>query len=74
MSGIFKIDPLLLFGYTYTDLHVCLAGLYWGVIHKLYPDDPSMCLVQFTDGDTEDLDADEVHYAIELYNKEFGEP
>ena len=44
-------------------------GIFWGVIEKHYPDDPNLCLVRFTDGDSEDLDRDEIQYAIELYEK-----
>ena len=47
-------------------------GIFWGVIEKHYPDDPNLCLVRFTDGDREDLDREEVEYAIQLYEKEFG--
>ena len=47
-------------------------GIFWGVIEKHYPDDPNVCLVRFTDGDSEDLDREEIQYAIELYEKEFG--
>ena len=46
-------------------------GIFWGVIEKHYPDDPNLCLVRFTDGDSEDLDRDEVEYAIQLYAQEF---
>ena len=47
-------------------------GIFWGVIEKHYPDDPNLCLVRFTDGDREDLDREEVEYAVQLYEKEFG--
>ena len=47
-------------------------GIFWGVIDKLYPDDPNLCLVRFTDGDSEDLDRDEIQYAIQLYEQKFG--
>ena len=46
-------------------------GTFWGVIEKHYPDDPNLCLVRFTDGDKEDLDRDEIAYAIQLYEKVF---
>jgi len=48
-------------------------GIFWGVIEKHYPDDPNVCLVRFTDGDKEDLDQDEIEYAIQLYEQNFGE-
>ena len=47
-------------------------GIYWGVIEKHYPDDSNLCGVRFTDGDKEDLDQDEIQYAIQLYEQEFG--
>lgn len=46
-------------------------GIFWGVIEKHYPDDPNICLVRFTDGDCEDLDRDEIAYAIQLYEQKF---
>ena len=46
-------------------------GIFWGTIVKHYPDDSSLCQVCYTDGDKEDLDADEVAYAIDLYRKHF---
>ena len=48
-------------------------GLFEGTIVQHYDDDPGMCLVKFTDGDQEDLDEEEVTYAIDLYKQEFGE-
>ena len=47
-------------------------GIFWGVIEKHYPDDPNICLVRFTDGDSEDLDRDEIAYAIQLYEQVFA--
>lgn len=47
-------------------------GIYWGVIEKHYPDDNKLCLVRFTDGDSEDLDPDQIQYAIGLYEQKFG--
>ena len=47
------------------------AGMFWGTIVKLYPDDHNLCHVRFSDGDSEDLDAEEVEYAVALYHQEF---
>ena len=47
-------------------------GIFWGAIEKHYLDDPNLCLVRFTDGDREDLDRDEIQYAIQLYEKKFS--
>ena len=38
-----------------------------GEITCVYPDDPTMCQITYTDGDTEDMDIDEVTYAQQLY-------
>ena len=46
-------------------------GIFSGTIENHYADDCSLCLVRYTDGDTEDLDIDEIQYAIALYKKEF---
>lgn len=47
-------------------------GKYWGRISRHYHEDPNLCEVTYTDGDKEDLDRDETQYAIEYYNKHFG--
>merc|ERR1711965_807858 len=47
------------------------TGIFWGTIVHHYPDDPSLCQVCYTDGDKEDLDTDEISYAIDLYRKHF---
>ena len=47
-------------------------GIFWGVIEKHYDDDRTLCLVRFTDGDSEDLDIDEIQYAIQLYEQKFN--
>ena len=49
------------------------AGIFWDTIVELYPDDPNLCHIRFTDGDTEDLDVDEVQYAVDLYKQEFDD-
>lgn len=46
-------------------------GIFSGIIENHYADDCSLCMVRYTDGDTEDLDIDEIQYAIALYKKEF---
>ena len=48
------------------------AGIFRGQVHTLYPDDTNLCQVRFTDGDREDMDRDQVHYAVQLYVREFG--
>lgn len=47
------------------------AGLFAGRVTKLYPGEDS-CMVEFTDGDKEDYDAEQIQYAKELYDREFG--
>lgn len=47
-------------------------GIFWGVIEKHYDDDRTLCLVRFTDGDSEDLDIDEIQYVIQLYEQKFN--
>jgi len=46
-------------------------GVYPGVIHKIYEGE-DLCEVQFSDGDKADYDGDEIHYANQLYNRDFG--
>ena len=46
-------------------------GMFKGVIHQHYDDDPNICKVRYTDGDHEDMDKEEVSYAIDLYKREF---
>ena len=46
--------------------------LYTGEITKLYPDDPNVCEVTYSDGDTEDLESDQVHYATQLYARDWA--
>ena len=48
-----------------------VIGVFRGVVHQHYDDDPDLCQVRYTDGDTEDMDKDEVSYAIDLYKREF---
>ena len=43
------------------------AGIFQGKITKHYPDDDSICQVTYTDGDTEDMDAEQVECGIKLY-------
>jgi len=43
------------------------ADIFQGEISKHYPDDDSICQVKYTDGDTEDMDAEQVEYGIKLY-------
>ena len=45
-------------------------GIYSGCITKLFPGEDS-CLVTFSDGDKAEYDADQIQYAIELYEQEF---
>ena len=47
-------------------------GIFWGTIVNHYGDDNSLCVVRYTDGDQEDMDKDEVSYAVDLYQQEFG--
>ena len=46
-------------------------GLYPGIIGEVYEDD-GLCRVDFADGDRADYDADEIHYAAQLYQREFN--
>ena len=39
----------------------------------MYPDDHTLCGVRYTDGDTEDMDVDEVKDAIECHKEWFPE-
>ena len=41
-----------------------------GEITCVYPDDPTTCQITYTDGDTEDMDIDQVSYAMQLYLRE----
>ena len=45
-------------------------GTYTGVISKVWNAD--LCKVEFSDGDTGDYDGDEIHYAVQLYKRDFG--
>ena len=47
--------------------------MYTGKITKLYPDDPLLCQVTYTDGDQEDFDVDETTYASALHARDCGE-
>ena len=47
--------------------------IFTGKISKLYPDDPSICQVTYTDGDKEDFDAEQVTYGSALYVRDCGE-
>lgn len=47
--------------------------MYTGKITKLYPDDPSLCQVTYTDGDQEDFDVDETTYASALHARDCDE-
>lgn len=47
-------------------------GLYAGVIGEVYEED-DLCRVDFADGDKADYDSDEIHYAVQLYKREFEE-
>ena len=44
--------------------------MYTVKITKLYPDDPSLCQVTYTDGDQEDFDVDEATYASALHARD----
>ena len=46
-------------------------GQWPGEIIELYEDDAGICKVLFTDGDTMDLDVEEIQYAMELYARDF---
>ena len=46
-------------------------GQWPGEIVELYEDDADICRVLFTDGDSMDLDVEEVEYAMELYARDF---
>ena len=46
-------------------------GAYTGTIVELYEDE-QLCRVEFTDGDSADYDADEIHYAVQLYQRDFA--
>ena len=48
--------------------------VYAGRVVALYPDDPELCRVRYTDGDEEDMDFEETQYASELYEQEFSLP
>ena len=43
-------------------------GVFEGEITSLYKDDANLCQVIYTDGDDEDMEADEIEYGIQLYN------
>ena len=43
-------------------------GVFEGTITRLYEDDHNVCQVTYTDNDEEDMDVDEIQYAIQLYN------
>lgn len=46
--------------------------VYPGTIEFIHADvDPPECRVKFTDGDMGDYDADEIHYAVQLYQRDF---
>lgn len=51
-------------------------GLYPGKIVEIYKcdsgEDEDCCRVKFADGDAADYDSDEIHYAIQLYQREFN--
>ena len=47
------------------------AGIFSGTISTHYPDAPELCEVTYTDGDKEDLDKDQVHYAVALFKQQF---
>ena len=40
------------------------TAFFWGTIVNHYGDDNSLCVVRYTDGDQEDMDKDEVSYAV----------
>ena len=42
-------------------------GIFQGKISKHYSDDDRICQVTYTDGDTEDMDTEQVEYGIKLY-------
>ena len=44
--------------------------MYSGIIAKVWSAD--LCKVDFSDGDTADYDGDEIHYAVQLFKREFG--
>ena len=46
-------------------------GQWPGEIIELYEDDADICKVLFTDGDTMDLDVEEIQYAMELHARDF---
>ena len=46
-------------------------GIFEGVIAKHYDDDPTLCVVRYTDGDQEDMDEEEVSYAVAFFKQEF---
>ena len=46
------------------------AGLYAGQIAEIY-DGYDLCRVEFTDGDAGDYEADEITYAVQLYERDF---
>ena len=46
-------------------------GQWPGEIVELYEDDAKICKVLFTDGDTMDLDVEEIQYAMELHARDF---
>ena len=52
-------------------MHFPSHGLFEGEITRLYPEDPDLCQVTYTDGDTQDLDAEETEYAVQLHAREF---
>ena len=47
------------------------GGVYTGTIKKHYEGE-DLCEVQFTDGDKADYDGDEIHYAAQLYQRDFS--
>ena len=48
------------------------SGLFRGKVVHIYPDEKDLCRVEFTDGDHGDYDGDEIHYAVQLYQREFN--
>ena len=46
-------------------------GTYVGTIVEHYEGE-DLCRVQFTDGDAADYDSDEIHYATQLYQRDFA--
>ena len=42
-------------------------GIFQGKISKHYSDDDRICQVTYTDGDAEDMDAEQIEHGIKLY-------